>query len=177
MNKNLSIVLLLLFFLPDQVDDLVHDIVHVHGHLDRQRHFVCVVDAHAEQALHDLEFLLIGRCYRLTVWFVEELDYATWLVFLWAENRPDHKIFDISDWRLVVDFINKFCFSAWLVWEIQFVAFKNLTWNSLVAREDWERYMMDLFHFFNSFFFFKFLINLVESPLQRWRVIFHYFVN
>jgi hypothetical protein len=98
--------LLLLGCLPSHdVLDLVHCIVDVQGDTDGKGHLVGVVYAHAEEALHGLEFLLILRGDWATSTLVDELDDAIRYILSFAVDRSDQEVLDLGGGALVVDLI------------------------------------------------------------------------
>ena len=98
--------LLLLRCLPrHDVLDLVHRIVDVQGDTDSKGHLVSVVYAHAEEALHGLEFLLILRGDWATSTLVDELDDAIRYILPLAVNGSDQEVLDLGGGALVVDLI------------------------------------------------------------------------
>jgi hypothetical protein len=98
--------LLLLGCLPrHNVLDLVHRIVDVQGDTDGKRHLVGVVNAHAEEALHGLEFLLILRGDWATSTLVDELDDTVRYILPLTVDWSDQEVLDLGGGALVVDLI------------------------------------------------------------------------
>jgi hypothetical protein len=63
--------------------------MNVKRHADCQRHLVCVVDAHAKETLHGLEFGFVSLCDGATALFVNELDNSTRHIFFLSIDWPN----------------------------------------------------------------------------------------
>ena len=85
--------------------DLIHGIVDVERHTDGKRHFVCVVNAHTEKALHGLEFLLVLRGDTSAATLVNELNNTVGYVFSLTVDRSNEEILDLCSRALIVDLI------------------------------------------------------------------------
>jgi hypothetical protein len=79
--------------------------VDVQGDTDGKGHLVGVVNAHAEEALHGLEFLLILRRDWTTSTLVDELDDTIRYILSFAVDRSDQEVLDLGGGALVVDLI------------------------------------------------------------------------
>ena len=126
--------------------NLLHHIMDIKSDIYGKVHLICVIDAHSQQSLHCLEFVLICLSYLTPIRFIDELDYSIRHLLIFSKDRPYHEVLNISSTALVVQLINELAFF------LSIVGYEDCSWREYHSRDSWvsrEVHEFLLMHFFN----------------------------